>query len=87
MSCRVVIHPDMASSCRKLQGKSPARYAQIKKKVRFLVENPESGKPLHPPLNGIWRVHLGHFILLYSFDPRLNEIVPLKLVHHDDAYH
>jgi mRNA-degrading endonuclease RelE of RelBE toxin-antitoxin system len=48
MSYRVVIHPDLASTCRKLRAKSPARYEQLKKKIRFLVENPESGKPLHP---------------------------------------
>jgi len=51
-----------------------------------LVENPESGKPLHPPLRGQWRVHIGHFILFYVIDPKENAIVFLKLLHHDEAY-
>jgi addiction module RelE/StbE family toxin len=86
MSYRVVIHPDLSSTCRKIRAKSPARYEQLKKKIRFLVENPESGKPLHPPLKGQWRVHIGHFILFYEIDSKENTIVFLKFVHHDEAY-
>lgn len=87
MSYRVVIHPDLSSTCRKLRARSPARYEQLKKKIRFLVENPESGKPLHPPLKGQWRVHIGPFILFYEIDLKENTLVFLNLVHHDDAYH
>jgi mRNA-degrading endonuclease RelE of RelBE toxin-antitoxin system len=86
MSYRVVIHPDLALTCRKLRTKSPVRYEQLKKKIRFLVENPESGKPLHPPLKGRWRVHIGHFILFYVIDSKENALVFLKLLHHDEAY-
>ena len=86
MIYRVVIHPDLSSTCRKLRVKSPVRYEQLKKKIRFLVENPESGKPLHPPLKGQWRVHIGHFILFYEIDSKENAIVFLKFVHHDAAY-
>ena len=53
MSYRVVIHPDLAPTFRKVRAKDPARYEQLKKKIRLLVENPESGKPLHPPLKGL----------------------------------
>jgi len=86
MIYRVVIDPDLASTCRKLRAKSPARYEQLKKKIRFLVENPESGKLLHHPLKGQWRVHIGHFILFYVIDSKENTIIFLKLVHHDEAY-
>ena len=86
MSYRVVIHPDLASTCRKLRAKSPVRYEQLKKKIRFLVDNPDSGKPLHPPLKGQWRVHIGQFILFYEIAAKDNAIVFLKLVHHDEAY-
>ena len=86
MSYRVVIDPDLSSTCRKIWVKSPVRYEQLKKKIRFLVENPESGKLLHPPLKGQWRVHIGHFILFYVIDAKDNTIIFLKLVHHDEAY-
>jgi mRNA-degrading endonuclease RelE of RelBE toxin-antitoxin system len=86
MTYRVIIHTDLSSTCRKLRAKSPERYEQIKKKIRFLVENPESGRPLHPPLKGQWRVHIGHFVLFYEIASKENAIVFLKLVHHDEAY-
>jgi addiction module RelE/StbE family toxin len=66
--------------------KDPIRYEQVKKKIRLLVENPESGKPLHPPLKGLWRVHIGHFVLVYEIDDKEHAIVLLKFVHHDEAY-
>lgn len=86
MSYHVIIHPDLASSCRKLRSKSPERYEQLKRKIRFLVENPESGKPLHPPLKGKWRVHIGHFVLMYEIDSKENTITLLQFIHHEDAY-
>ena len=55
-------------------------------KIRFLVENPESGKSHHPPLKGQWRVHIGHFVLFYVIDAKENAIVFLTLLHHDEAY-
>lgn len=86
MSFRVVIHPDLAAACRKLRAKSPALYGQLKKKIRFLAVNPEPGKPLHPPLKDLWRVHLGHFVLFYTINAKENAVIFLKLVPHDEAY-
>jgi addiction module RelE/StbE family toxin len=86
MSYRVVIHPDLESDCKKIRKKDPKQYRQLKKKIRFLVENPESGKPMRPPLKGQWRVHIGHFILFYEIDPKANAIIFLRFVHHDEAY-
>jgi addiction module RelE/StbE family toxin len=86
MSSRVVIHPDLTAICRKLRTKDPARYEQLKKKIRLIVENPEMGKPLHPPLKGQRRVHIGHFVLMYELDPKDNVIILLRFAHHDDVY-
>ncbi len=86
MSYRVIIHPDLASTCRKLRTKSPVRYEQLRKKIRFLVDNPESGKPLHPPLKGLWRVHLGHYVLIYTIDAKELTITFLQFTPHDEAY-
>jgi len=86
MSYRVVVHPDLVAACRKVRAKDPARYEQLKKKIRLLVENPESGKPLHPPLNGLWRIHIGHFVLIYRIDEKDHALVLLKFAHHDEAY-
>lgn len=87
MSYRAVIHPDLSSSCKKLRAKNPVHYEQLKKKIRVIVRNPETGKPLHSPLKGLWRVHIGHFVLIYQIDTRENAVHFLKLAHHDEAYH
>jgi mRNA-degrading endonuclease RelE of RelBE toxin-antitoxin system len=86
MSWRITIHPDLAAACRKIRAKNPGQYEQIRKKIRFLAENPESGKPLHPPLKGEWRVHIGHFVLFYAIDAEKRTILFLRFLHHDDAY-
>jgi addiction module RelE/StbE family toxin len=86
MNSRVVIHPDLTALCRKLRAKDPARYEQLKKKIRLIVENPEMGKPLHPPLKGQRRVHIGHFVLMYEVDTKENVIILLRFAHHDDVY-
>jgi len=62
MNYLAVIHPDLASTCRKLRAKDPARYEQLKKKIRLFAENPETSRPLHPPLKGLWRIHIRHFV-------------------------
>jgi addiction module RelE/StbE family toxin len=84
MSYRILIHPDLASTCRRLRARDPARYEHLKKKIRLLVENPEMGKPLHPPFTGLWRVHVGHFVLVYGIQK--DAIVLLRFAHHDDVY-
>jgi hypothetical protein len=50
MSYRVVIHPDLFSTCRKIRAKDPAWYEQVKKKIRLLVEHPEMESPCRLPL-------------------------------------
>jgi mRNA-degrading endonuclease RelE of RelBE toxin-antitoxin system len=50
------------------------------------MEHPEMGKPLHAPLKGLWRVHIGHFVLVYEIRMKEKAIVLLRFVHHDEAY-
>jgi len=86
MSYRVVIHPDLASTCRKVRDKDHTRYEQLKKKIRQIVQKPELGKPLHPPLKGLWRVHIGSFVLIYEIDEKEHAIVLLRFAPHDNVY-
>jgi len=81
LSIRISFQPAGKSVPRTL-----VRYEQVKKKIRLLVEHPEMGKPLHAPLKGLWRVHIGHFVLVYEIDTKEKAIVLLRFVHHDEAY-
>ena len=50
--------------------KDAARFEQVVKKPQEIGENPEIGKPLRRPMQGRWRVHIGHYVLIYKFKRR-----------------
>jgi len=68
MSYTVVPDPKVEAIFRKMWQKDSARFGQIEKKLLELAENPEIGKPLKQPLKGYWRLHIGHYILMYRID-------------------
>ena len=58
----------------------------LQKKIEYLTEHPEMGKPLRNRLKGKWRVHIGPYVLLYTIDSSQNCIMLLKFKHHDEVY-
>ncbi|WP_424028286.1 type II toxin-antitoxin system RelE family toxin [Methanoregula sp.] len=46
----------------------------------------KSDKPLKKPLRGFWRLHTGHYILMYRIDKKNQKITLVDYSHHDDAY-
>lgn len=65
MTYSIVIHPGVQEVLKKLSKKDHPFLIQTKKKITQLVENPESGKPLSNILKGLWRVHIGNYVLIY----------------------
>ena len=49
--------------------------------------NPEIGKPLRNKLKGNRRLHIGHYILMYTVDKKKQVITLIDYTHHDGAYH
>ena len=86
MSYTVVPDPKVEAIFRKMWQKDSARFGQIEKKLLELAENPEIGKPLKQPLKGYWRLHIGHFILMYRIDRKNQKILLVDYSHHDEAY-
>ncbi len=86
MTYKIVVDPEAQATFRKLKAKDVARFEQLTKKLREIGENPEIGKPLHRPLQGRRRVHIGHYVLIYKFDKKKELITLIKYVHHDEAY-
>ena len=77
---------DMSEKLRRLYKTDRLLYKRLEKKVDELKENPEMGKPMESYLKGSWRVHIGHFVLMYTID-RKNKVVEFyKLEHHDKVY-
>ena len=86
MTYEILPHPDVETTFRKMAKKDAARFAQLVKKLRELGENPEVGKPLRKPLQGLRRLHIGHYVLTYTFDKKKGVIALVDFTHHDEAY-
>lgn len=86
MSYHIVVHDDVRDTLKKLHKKDNPLYHRVKKKIQELSETPEIGKPLTNVLKGCWRVHIGHFVLIYEFNKVESSITFLSFEHHDNAY-
>lgn len=86
MTYPVFPDPDLEASFRKLAKKDPIRFEQLVKKLKELSENPEMGKPLHRPMQGLRRLHIGHYVLTYKFEKKKGLITLMDYAHHDDMY-
>jgi addiction module RelE/StbE family toxin len=86
MTYTVVAVPDVEEAFRKLKKKDTVRFEQVMKKLEEIGREPEIGKPLRRPLQGRWRIHIGHFVLIYTLNPKTETVTLVKFGHHDDAY-
>ena len=71
---------------KKLTKKDHVQLEAIKKKIEQIRTNPTQFKPLKHPLEGLWRVHVGSFVLIYEISEKTSTIRILKYKHHDEAY-
>jgi addiction module RelE/StbE family toxin len=69
-------------SSKKMWQKDSARFSQLEKKLLEMAENPETGKPLKKPLKGFWRLHIGHYVLMYKIDKKNQKINLVDYAHH-----
>ncbi len=58
----------------------------VSKKVEQILTDPQQFKPLKHPLEGLRRVHVGSFVLIYEILEDLQIVRILKYAHHDEAY-
>lgn len=70
----------------KMEKKDKKQLERINKKILEIRENPDRFKPLGNIMKGRRRVHVGHFVLVFSID-EINKIVKLTdYDHHDNIY-
>ncbi len=60
--------------------------ANINRKVQEILEDPHRFKPMHFPLTGMRRVHLGNFVILFSIDEQRKSVILEDYAHHDKIY-
>lgn len=80
------IKEDLQKSLQKLAKKDKKLYESVMKKILQIASGPEIGKPLRNVLKGKRRVHIGHFVLIYSVDDNEKKVTFLDFEHHDKAY-
>jgi YafQ family addiction module toxin component len=75
---------DKAFKC--LLKKDRKQLEAINKKVKQVLSDPYQFKPLWHPLEGLRRVHIGHFVLIYKVVEESATVILVKYRHHDEAY-
>lgn len=71
--------PKFEEEFERIKKKNKKLHEEALKKILKLSLEPHIGKPLRNILKGKWRVHLGHFVLLYEIDENAKLLILLKL--------
>ena len=71
----------------KLKRKNPEHYQNVRDKMDWILINPEHNyKFLRHDMKGMQRVHMGHFVLIFTIDHK-NKIISFEdYDHHDKIY-
>jgi YafQ family addiction module toxin component len=80
------IEEDVYKTFKKLAKKDKIQLSSINKKINEILTDPTQFKPLRHPLEGLRRVHIGPFVLIYEVVEETKTVRVLKYSHHDEAY-
>jgi len=80
------IEEDVFKALKKLAKKDKKQLEAINKKIEQILTDPLQFKPLKHPLEGLRRVHIGSFVLIYEVLENPKTVRVLKYKHHDEAY-
>jgi YafQ family addiction module toxin component len=80
------IEEEVFRAFKKLMKKDKVQLEAVNKKIEQILTNPFQFKPLKHPLEGLWRVHVGSFVLIYEILEDTNTVRVLKYKHHHEAY-
>ena len=71
---------------KKLAKKDRPQLEATNKKIDQILTDPFQFKPLRHPLEGLRRVHVGSFVLIFEVLEDSQTVRVLKYTHHDKAY-
>jgi len=86
MTYKVSFHPLVLKNLQKLYLLDRPEYDYVKHRLRLLAYKPEIGFPLEAEFKGKWRIHIGSFVLIYTFDSATNILTLLVFEHYARAY-
>lgn len=80
------IEEDVSKIFRKLLKKDRTQLEAVNNKIEQILSDPFQFKPLRHPLEGLRRVHIGSFVLIYKVIENPPTVKLVKYKHHDKAY-
>ena len=82
------IKPELDKKLVKLSKKDKSSYEAIMNKIQEIVDSPnvEHYKNLRYDMKGSKRVHIGHFVLVFSYNKSKDFISFEDYDHHDNIY-
>ena len=82
------IKPELDKKLVKLSKKDKSSYEAIMNKIQEIVDSPnvEHYKNLRYDMKGSKRVHIGHFVLVFSYDKSKDFISFEDYDHHNNIY-
>lgn len=82
------IRPELDRIILKLERKNKYQYEQLMKKITEIInsKNINHYKNLRKSLQHLKRVHIGHFVLVFSVDESSKTITFENYKHHDEIY-
>ena len=86
MTWSLEVSPEFEGDYRRHCARNAGLRRAVDRKVAQILETPLHYKPLRAPLEGVRRVHLGPFVLLFEPDEARHAVRLLRLAHHDEAY-
>jgi mRNA-degrading endonuclease RelE of RelBE toxin-antitoxin system len=86
MTYKVAPHPSVLKNLKKLYLLDRQEYDYVKHHLLLLAYRPEMGIPLEAEFQGKWRIHIGPFVLVYTFDRTANVLTLLVFEHYTRAY-
>jgi len=80
------IEEQVSKTFKKLLKKDRKQLESIDKKIKEILLDPYQFKPLKYPMEGLRRVHIGPFVLIYKIEENPPIVRILMYKHHDEAY-
>jgi YafQ family addiction module toxin component len=80
------IEEELYKTFKKLAKKDRKQLEAVNKKINQILTDPLQFKPLRHPLEGLRRVHVGAFVLIYEVTEEEKIVRLIKYAHHDEAY-
>lgn len=80
------IEEEVSKTFKRLLKRDRIQLEAVNKKIEQIMSNPFQFKPLRHPLEGLRRVHVGSFVLIYKVIENPPTVRIVKYKHHDEAY-